>query len=174
MDEIETWKVISFPFNAYAINKLGQVKRVEGGRGAKINRILKNTIDKYGYPVVELHVSNKRFRRSIHTLLALTFITENIPEGYEVNHKDGNKLNHTLDNLEIVTRQQNVQHAWETGLVNNKGLNSKSRKLDYEVAEIIRQEYSYYNTTYVELVQRFYVSIATISRVINNKLWVKT
>ena len=39
-----------------------------------------------------------------------------IPDGFEINHKDGDKSNNSLKNLEIVTRSENIKHAFDTGL----------------------------------------------------------
>lgn len=55
---------------------------------------------------------------SVHRLLAQHFLG-GIPQGMVVNHKDGNKQNNSLDNLEVVTYSQNAKHAFENGL--NKG-----------------------------------------------------
>lgn len=51
----------------------------------------------------------------VHRLVAQCFIAN--PNDYpEVNHKDGNKENNSIDNLEWCTRSQNNKHAFETGL----------------------------------------------------------
>jgi hypothetical protein len=52
---------------------------------------------------------------SIHRIMAEVFLPN--PEGkLQVNHKDGNKLNNRLDNLEWNTPEENSQHAYDTGL----------------------------------------------------------
>ena len=56
---------------------------------------------------------------ALHRLLAITFIPN--PNGYrDVNHKDGDKLNNTLDNLEWCTHKDNIQHAVKAGLWGNR------------------------------------------------------
>jgi hypothetical protein len=71
---------------------------------------LKHRIDK-GYVKVRLPEG----WYPLHRLLALKFIPN--PEGKaQVNHKDGNKLNNSLDNLEWVTHQENLYHAMDNGL----------------------------------------------------------
>lgn len=58
-------------------------------------------------------INNKK-KVPIHKIVALAFI-KNLP--YEViNHKDGNKLNNEIINLEFVSQQQNCRHAWNNGL----------------------------------------------------------
>jgi hypothetical protein len=56
---------------------------------------------------------------TIHRLIAETFIP-NIDNKPEVNHKDGNKLNNHIDNLEWSTHKENCEHRELTGLGNIK------------------------------------------------------
>lgn len=55
----------------------------------------------------------------IHQLVWLAYRGP-IPEGFEINHRDGNKFNNDISNLELVTHQQNSQHAYITGLNGNR------------------------------------------------------
>lgn len=72
--------------------------------------------DTTGYLKLTITSDRKtRHKVYLHRLLALTFIPnpQNLPQ---VNHKDGDKLNNDLSNLEWVSRQYNVQHGYDLGL----------------------------------------------------------
>ncbi|UYB00765.1 hypothetical protein GMNKNHGO_00138 [Enterococcus phage vB_Efa29212_3e] len=96
-------------FESYTINEDGQVY------SKRSNIYLKPDIDKDGYEIFRL--SNKGVKKAFkgHRLVALAFIPnpENLPI---INHIDGNKRNNTVTNLEWCTNQQNIQHAYNTGL----------------------------------------------------------
>ncbi len=67
--------------------------------------------DRQGYRMIRLiHRTRK-----VHRLVAEAFIGP-IASGLTVNHLDGNKANNDVENLEIVTRAENSQHAMRTGL----------------------------------------------------------
>lgn len=97
---------------------------------------LKPTIGN-GYHVLSIYFNGKHIQKRVHRLVVETYIGE-IPEGYCVNHKDGDKLNNHLNNLEIVTFKENTQHAFRTGLaVGQKGSeNAGSKLLLEQVLEI--------------------------------------
>ena len=83
-------------------------------------RFLKSWKIGHGYLVVSLYIDKKQKKFLIHRLIAQTFIPN--PESLrEVNHKDGNKLNNFVSNLEWVTSKQNKEHAWENGSYKHKG-----------------------------------------------------
>jgi hypothetical protein len=83
-------------------------------------RILKPFPNTRGYLIVFVAGKWEKQRCNlIHQLVAKTFLPN--PESKpQVNHKDGNKLNNSVTNLEWMTHQENIQHAWDTGLFEEK------------------------------------------------------
>lgn len=80
-------------------------------------------------------------QKAIHRLMAETFLGP-CPEGMEVNHKNGVKTDNSVGNLEYVTRSQNVQHAFDTGLrFGWKADAHPYAKLTSEKVSMIRCEY---------------------------------
>lgn len=85
-------------------------------RNRKNWRPMTPSSDKDGYKLLIIRTKEKCFSRKIHRLIVEAFIGE-IPEGLCVNHKDGNKANNNLDNLEVVTHLENMRHAYKLGLI---------------------------------------------------------
>ena len=102
----------------------------------------------------------------VHRLVAKLYIPnpENKPQ---VNHKDGNKLNNSVDNLEWVTNKENTIHAIKTGLqpIEEK---SKVAKLKRSQVQFIK---SHDEMTRKELADLFNISENTISDIRTGKTW---
>ena len=83
-------------------------------------------MDKDGYLNINLKVYNKKNKKRfrINRLVALIFIP-NPKNKPQVNHKDGNKLNNNVDNLEWVTAKENIKHAFENNLRIRNGYGEK-------------------------------------------------
>jgi hypothetical protein len=88
-----------------------------------------------GYRVISLNQKTMR----VHRIVVETYIGE-IPRGYCVNHIDGDKINNSLSNLEIITYKQNTEHAYKTGLaVGKKGSENSGSKLQlHQVLEMYK------------------------------------
>lgn len=104
----EIWKnVVGFP--AYQVSNIGRVRNTKNGK------LLKGFLCKRGYPKVGLSNGDKCKMKFIHRILAEAFIPN--PDGKtEINHIDGVKDNCRLENLEWVTRSENMIHAFGIGL----------------------------------------------------------
>lgn len=137
---MEVWKNVKGLEGKYQISNLGRVKTLarltyrKDGRKRLIKENIKTgCVFNNGYLGVGTTRENGTFL--IHRLLAEAFIPN--PENKRcVNHKDGNKLNNNLDNLEWATHGENNQHAYDTKLkvpsdklrVNSKQLMINNRK----------------------------------------------
>ncbi len=115
------------------------------------NGYLDPSPNQYGYYAVTLWKNGVSHQIKVHQIVAAAFIGP-CPDGMEVNHKDGNKLNNSVSNLEYVTKQENTQHAVETGLM-HWGERSPHSKLTNQQAKEIRERYT---TRQVEKVMEIY------------------
>ena len=79
---------------------------------SKRGKPLKYSINHNGYCIVNLYVKGKRIGFSIHTLVAKQFIENLDIKRTQVNHKDGNKQNNCVENLEWVTPKENTHHSY--------------------------------------------------------------
>lgn len=104
MNEIkEEWKPIQNYENRYLISNLGNVKTI------KTNNLLKPELRK-DYLSVNLYNGKSYKHYSIHRLVAVHFI-ENKNNYSHVNHKDENKLNNNVNNLEWCTHKYNCNYG---------------------------------------------------------------
>lgn len=106
---MEIFKDIEGYEGLYQISNLGNVKSLNYGRTGK-EKILKPVKNKYGYLCVGLHKQEKLKTFNIHRLVAKVFIENpnNLPQ---VNHKDEDKTNNAVENLEFCTREYNLAYG---------------------------------------------------------------
>lgn len=71
---------------------------------------LKPSTNHRGYQIINVRVNGKTKGLSVHTAVLASFMPKPF-EDAQVNHKDGNKKNNSLDNLEWVSRHENVEHS---------------------------------------------------------------
>lgn len=147
----EVWKPIKGYDDKYMVSNLGRIKSVardvsnHTGIIHKPERILSCRKDKKGYLRVYLDDNRKTKFISVHRLVAIAFIPNEL-EKPQVNHIDGVKTNNNVENLEWVTNQENQLHAIRMGLNDHsKYMSGKPKKtvlqIDMETEEVI-QEYA--------------------------------
>jgi len=97
----ERWLMIEFYLN-YAVSTLGRVRNLNTGK------LLKHQSSKRGgnYAFINLSKNGRRVNRNVHILVARAFIGD-CPSGKLVHHKDTNRMNPKLENLEYITHKVN-------------------------------------------------------------------
>lgn len=150
----------------YEINESGEIFSTprKGTKGGLMPHI------KGQYPMITLTKKRvlKRFR--IHRLVAIHFIPN--PNDYlQINHKDGNKYNCHVTNLEWCTNSMNMIHAYATGLKKKMfGVDNPNGKLTNEqVKEIAMVASSCKNYGRKKLAERFNISESTVKDIVSNR-----
>jgi hypothetical protein len=156
----EIWKYIANFNGRYKISNLGNVYSI------KNKRLLSRCI-KQGYAFASLTKDGITRHFKISRLVALHFI-DNEYQKPHVNHKDGNKQNDSVENLEWCTQQENIKHAYNIGLRVGK---SFSRKLNDENVIEIRRRYNSGEYNQVKLAKDFGVSFVSVHNIVKHKSW---
>lgn len=164
----EMWRWVDGYEGLYMVSNKGNIKRVGKARGAKVGRILKLAHSGGGYPQVGLtkNCEKKIFR--VHRLVAKAFL-EPVEGKPFVNHKDGNKTNNVVDNLEWCTRSENALHSYRVlgNKVPPRSFEAKTKKLSKET---IRQIYES-SGSYASIARKFGISDVMVRNIKIGKSW---
>lgn len=162
------WKPVKDFEDYYLINRNGEVFSIR----SKI--IMKTRIGTDGYVFINLKVKGKNYTKKIHRLVALTLIENpfNLPQ---INHKDGNKTNNNVNNLEWVNAKQNCLHAINTNLRNSfKEENNIKCKLNrntvIKIKEILKEKDNK-KLSYKQIGDMFNISFRTIWDIHKKRTW---
>ena len=122
--ETEIWKAHP-DFAGIEVSTFGRVRTLDRVTSSETmtrftkGRILKQQKDNKGYLKTKIPVDGKWITKRVHRLVAQTFISnpDSLPE---VNHKDNDRTNNHVDNLEFCTRSYNIKYREEYGKAQNK------------------------------------------------------
>lgn len=133
-------------------------------------RWLKDSINKYGYKQLTLWKDGKGYAYRIHKLVAESYLTK-LSDKLVVNHKDGNKLNNNVANLEWVTHAENTQHAFKLGLmVARRGEdNNMSRFKENDIKEMRDMYESGINRS--QIAKKYRTSKTHVNKIVKRIIW---
>lgn len=179
MTLMEEWKPILEYETSYEVSTLGRVRSLE--RCSVVlwkerlivkhlkGRLLKDIRGSYGYRMVHLYKSGTREDQVVHLLVATAFL-EREQEDSQVNHKDGNKKNNAVSNLEWCTVLENMQHAHRTKLINVMGENHPRSVLkEPAVLDILRRLRT--GETQISIARYHKVSRSTVNQIKRGVIW---
>lgn len=176
-DNIEVWvDIIEFP--GYAISSFGRVKGPQ-------TQLLSYSLSNNGYRSVGCYKNGKRHGKAVASLVADAFLPSKPTDKHQINHKDTDKKNNCSSNLEWTTPLKNIRHAIKAGVFNQIGVNNSSAKLNDNLVQEIRKEWSNLQQTLIiyykhgavktkkkiDLAQKYDVSYVTIENIVYGITW---
>jgi hypothetical protein len=166
---MSAWKAVVGFAGLYEVSDSGCVRTIGRGPGRVEGRIHKECINSRGYPVVSLRTRDRvHVQRYVHDLVTHAF-HGTCPRGYQVNHKDCDKTNNRLSNLEYVTPQENNAHEDLMGLRPRGENNGRAILTDGHVKEIRSLHKS--GISYSRIAARFFVSKSCIAHIASGRQW---
>jgi len=151
---MEIWKEIDGYKGLYKINNMGDIitlpREMRKGKAMFMSKekTMKQSNNTMGYKVVNLTKNGKHKIERVHRLMASNFLGKATKDKPIVNHKDGNKKNNNIENLEWCNNSKNQLHAIETGLRSSFKITKEELKLEYEINNLTTTEISKkYHTT---------------------------
>ena len=161
----EEWRDIVGYEKMYQISDLGRLKSFVPQNGIHI-KIRKLSMTRKGYLQINLFKNAKKKNFLIHQLVGIMFIQN--PLGLpEINHKKGIKTDNRVVALEWSSHDDNMIHAYSTGLINNKGTNSPISKLTDEAVLFIRAS----SLSCAKLAKIYNVGDSTVKAAKHNLTW---
>lgn len=118
---------------SYLVEKTGQIY------STKSNMYLTRKLNNCGYYRVSLYINKKVRNVYIHRMVAVTFLPLPSLDKIQVNHKDMNRLNNHVDNLEWMSSKENNQHGKDNNKQQYKHLQKKVAQIDRNTDKVIRE-----------------------------------
>ena len=161
------WRPIPLLDGAYEASDTGLIRRCRASGGTHIGRLLSVRAMPNGYWVCSPWVANKSRQSLVHRLVASAFLGP-CPVGYEVNHKDLDKANNSVANLEYVTRSENLLHRAAAGI--GRGTTNGTNRLSEDSVRSIRERHAN-GEGYKRLGAAFGVNWGTIRDIVKGRIW---
>ena len=152
----------------YEVSNHGQVRSLKYG----VRRILvTNKRLAKGYPSVSLCENGEIKECRVHRLVAEAFIPK-IDDKPDVNHKDGDRTNNYIGNLEWINKKENYKHAVQRLGKDNKGEKNSQAKLNEKQVRVIRHILNIPNhLPQWKIAEIFKITQTTVSEIATGKIW---
>lgn len=169
----EEWRDIPGFEGYYQASNKGHIRSVDryavtkrGHHCFYPSKIRHPATDKDGYKRVWLRTNGKPTNIGVHQLVAMSFLDFKRGGNQTINHLNGDKSDNSINNLEIVSIQANIQHAIKNKLWNCRGERNVNAKFSQNEVDKIRQYYYSTKISCKKLAQTYNVGRSTIFRIV--------
>ena len=162
------WRPVVGYEGTYEVSAAGEVRRLRRTRGARPGHRLIPLKHDRGYLGVSLSSGNRATRYYVHRLVAHAFLGA-YPPAHQVNHRNGNKRDNRIENLEYVLARDNTRHAVRVGLMDHAGEKNSQAKLTAQQVGAIRALRGIMSRALIA--QRFHIAPSTVSGIHSGARW---
>jgi len=169
----EEWRDVVGYEGHYQVSNLGNIRSCDrvvpnrwGNGQPRKGKLMKPGSSPNGYRIIVLQKKGIVKYQTVHRTVMLAF-TPNPENKSQINHKDGNKENNSVENIEWATEAENKKHAIDTGLFCAKGEKNPKAKLSESKVRCIRLS----NVPVKELAGIYDVDIHTIYNIRSRRSW---
>jgi hypothetical protein len=177
----EQWKDIEGYLGVYQVSNLGRLRSLERecynpryGKFIRAGRIMKTPLHSTGYPFCTLHKDGIAKTFKVHRLVAGAFLARPSNRDY-VNHKDGDKTNNNVSNLEWCTPSENMRHAHKLGLNTSLKKGAAHHKSKLTEKDVLRIRHIFKDPknalTKKEIANQYNISDVSISYIVLRRTW---
>jgi len=167
----EVWKPVVGYEGLYSVSNFGNIRSEGVLRGTVSGKLLKPQKWGRGYLYISLYKNQKPTTKKIHRLVLESFVGKR-KKGIVSNHKNGNKQDNRLCNLEYCTVSQNGKHAFDTGLrISQKGEECGRAKLNEKDVIKIRKLYKTGKYMKKDIAEMFNITPTNVYSIVNKKSW---
>lgn len=170
---VEEWRPVKGYEGFYEVSNFGVVRSIDclrphpvTGMSRRKGRLLVPRKHTNGYLRVQLNGKDAY----IHRLVALAFIGESSVSANDVNHKNGDKTDNRLLNLEWCNRSRNMQHAYDIGIL-KPGEARWNAKLTEDSVRELRRRYANKEASQAALAREYGVHVMVVNAAINRRTW---
>ncbi len=163
----EIWKAVVGYEGIYSISSHGRLRREISNTNTKAGRITTGCKDAH-YMKISLSKNGIKKHKAIHQVMAEAFIGK-LPKGYHTNHKDSNKLNNNISNLEYITAGDNIRHSAMAGTHPHGARVGGSKLTDRKVLRI--KDMLKKGTPSVFIAKLYGVSKSNICQIKKGEIW---
>ena len=170
------WRDIKGFEGMYQVSNTGLIRSLDrsilksnGVTQRRVGHIMIQVKNPKGYYIIGLSKNHKRLASTVHKIVASTFLKKG--SHTQVNHKDGNKLNNMVSNLEWTNGSGNIKHAYDNGLMAKPtGSKHPLAQIDEEVATTIKSMLNS-DINSVDICKLMSISRHIVRDIKRNKTW---
>ena len=172
MIKIVEEKIINVVGVDYIVSSDGHIYSTKNvGRG-KYHKEISQRKNADGYMDITVGPNSFRTTRKVHRLVAEAFIGPQPDESYEINHKDRNRSNNDVSNLEWVTHKENVRLIpYEVGSAARSGSKNGRVKVNEQIVSEVRNLYENENMSVSEISFQYGIAYSTALDIVKYKTW---